>query len=64
MPINLPGQDRVTAKEVPDMKAEDIIKPMSIYEEYTDEEIMYWATPYFDELQAQKELQKKARENV
>jgi hypothetical protein len=63
MPINLPGQDRVTAREVPDMKAEDIIRPLSVFEEYTDEEIMYWATPYFDELQAQKELQKKAREN-
>ena len=33
--------------------------------DYTDDEIMYWSTPYYDELQAQKELRKqKAEDNV
>lgn len=46
--------------EVPDLKPEQIIAPLSVFEEMTDDEILYWSTPYYDELMAQKELQKQA----
>ena len=31
-------------------------------EELTDDELLYYATPYYDELQAQKELRKSMKE--
>lgn len=49
--------------EVPDLKPEQIIAPLPVFEELTDEEILYWATPYYDELQRKKELQKEAAKN-
>lgn len=42
-----------------DLKAEDIVTPMSVLDDISDEEIQYWASPYYDEIQAQKELRKK-----
>ena len=44
---------------IPEMKAEDIVKPLSVLDDYSEEEIKYWATPYFDELQARKKLDKE-----
>lgn len=49
------------AASVEEMKPEDIVKPMSILDEYTDEEIQYFATPFFDELMAKKEAQTKQK---
>ncbi len=44
------------SKAVPDMAPEDIVKPLSVLDELSNEEMLYWATPYYDELQAAKEL--------
>lgn len=46
---------------VPEEKAEALMKPLSPLDEYTDEEIQFYATPYFDELQARKEAQAKQK---
>lgn len=37
-----------------ELKAEDIVSPLSTLDQFTDEEMLYWASPYFDELQAKK----------
>lgn len=43
---------------VPELKPEEIVKPLSPFDGLSDEEILYYATPFFDELQAKKEAQK------
>jgi hypothetical protein len=49
---------------IPEKLAEELVKPMSVLDEMSSEEILYYATPYYDELQAQKEAhaQKLAEE--
>lgn len=42
-------------ENVPESKAEDIVKPLSVLDQMSDDEILYWSTPYYDELQAKKE---------
>lgn len=39
---------------VPEMKAEELLKPMSPFDELTDEEVLFWSTNHYDELQAKK----------
>jgi hypothetical protein len=41
---------------VPELKAEDIVKPLSVLDDISPEELKYYATPYYDELQEQKAL--------
>lgn len=43
------------AQEVPELKPEDIVKPMSVLDEITEQEMLYWAVPFFDEIQEAKE---------
>lgn len=43
-------------------KIEDIFKMGE--EELTDDEVLYWSTPYYDELQAQKEEKAKAKKET
>jgi hypothetical protein len=48
-------------------KAEDIVAPLSLFDQVSEDEILYWSSPYYDELQAQKEekqqrLQDEVRE--
>lgn len=38
-----------------DIDDKDLVVPPSPFDELTDEELLYYATPYFDELQAKKE---------
>lgn len=38
---------------------EALLKVLSPEPEYTDEEILFWSTPTFDEIQEQKELRNK-----
>lgn len=47
---------------VPEMKAEELVNPLSILDEFTEEEIIYYSSPYFHELQAQKEVQEKQKQ--
>ncbi len=46
---------------VPEMEAKDIVKPMSVLEDLTEDEILFWATPYYDQLQDQKAEQEQLR---
>jgi hypothetical protein len=46
-----------------EISAEELIKPLSSLDELTEEEVMYYSCPYFDELQARKKaLQDKQAE--
>lgn len=47
---------------VPELKAEDIVKPLSVLDEMSPEEILYYAVPHYDEIQAEKEAHKKKLE--
>lgn len=38
---------------------QELAKALDIMDDLTDDEILYWATPYFDELQAEKEMKKQ-----
>lgn len=44
--------------EVKDEPIEEIVKPLSALDDLSEHEILYYATPYFDEIQAKKEAQK------
>lgn len=52
--------EREKQNEVPEMKAEDIIKPLSPLDDIDEDEILYWSTPYYDELQARKHRQQES----
>jgi hypothetical protein len=43
-----------SSEPVPELKAEEIVKPLSAFDDLTEEEIMYYATPRYDEIQAEK----------
>lgn len=47
------------SKDVPELKPEDIVNPMSVLDDLDEDEIKYWATPYYDEIQAKKEMQRQ-----
>lgn len=49
--------------QVPESKAEDLLKPISLLDDITDEEILMWSSPYYDEMVAQKEAHKEAIKN-
>lgn len=46
----------VVAPKAPsgESKPEELVAPLSVFEEPTDDEILYYATPYYDVLQEQK----------
>ena len=46
---------------VEDLKAEEIISPLSVLDEPTEEEVKYYSTPYWDVLQARKEAEKNQK---
>lgn len=48
-------QNTSVSTEVKELKAEEIINPMSILDDLSEDEILYYSTPYYDELQAKKE---------
>lgn len=50
---------RETKIVVPDLKAAEIVVPISPFDDLSDEEILYWASPYYDDIQTRKEAQKK-----
>jgi hypothetical protein len=56
------GSVIVAKGEVQEMKAEDIIAPMSVFEELTDEDVLYWSSGYYDELQSKKRVKEATRE--
>lgn len=50
-------------REVPDLKAEEIVAPMSLMDELDEDDVLYWSTPFYDEIQARKEAMKQAKES-
>lgn len=47
---------------VEEQKPEDIVKPLSSFEELTDEEVLYYSSPYYDVLKAEKEAKTKQKQ--
>lgn len=39
---------------VPDLDAKDIVNPISFLDELSEDEVLYWSSPYYDDLQEQK----------
>lgn len=52
-----PNKPELSSKEI-----EDLMKALNPLSEYTDQELLYYSTPFFDELQLRKEHQKKLKE--
>lgn len=36
-----------------------LVNPMSVLDDYSDDEVLYYSTPYFDELQERKNLREQ-----
>ena len=53
------AETQILPSEVPDLEPKDIVAPG--FDEPTDEEILYWATPYYDELQERKKHREETR---
>jgi hypothetical protein len=51
---------KVPPKPMPIEEGKELISEYNPFPEYTDEEIIFWATPYFDELQEKKRQQQEA----
>lgn len=50
---------------VPDQKPEELVKPLSTFDEPDEQEVLYWSSPYYDTLMSQKEDQaRKKASNV
>ena len=50
-PVSLvPAQESIKDEPI-----EDVVVPLSVLDDYSEEEIKYFATPYFDELMAKKQ---------
>ncbi len=49
------------SNHVPDLTAEEIVNPLSVLDEMDDDEILYWSSPYYEEIQNKKELQKQMK---
>lgn len=61
MKFTLGNQVQPKPAYVEELKPEEMVKPLSVLDEYTDEEVLYWASSYFDELQMKKEAQTKQK---
>jgi hypothetical protein len=52
------------AEPIPeDIKPEQIINPLSVFDEMDEEMMTYYATPYYDELLAKREAMKAAKDS-
>lgn len=60
--FSLSPNAKKVASFVEEEKAEDLMKPLSAFDELTEEEIQYWSSPYYDELQAKKEAAKNQKQ--
>jgi hypothetical protein len=62
--IGLVAETKATLP-VPELKPEQIVVPLSVLDDLTEEEILYWSTPYYEEIQEQKAAQAaKAKEEL
>lgn len=53
-PFTAPVSHSTVPDAVPSLSAEELVKPMSVLDQMSEEEILYYATPHYDELQAKK----------
>lgn len=51
-------------ESIPELTAEQIIVPVSPFDGLDDDDLLYWATPYYDELQAKKAKLKPKEEEL
>lgn len=67
-PIVQPKPDKEQPRAigpVEDAKATDLIKPLSTFDEPSDEDVLYYATDYYDVLQAKKaDMEKRKKDGV
>lgn len=55
VPIELPEHE----DSIEGLDDDEMLQDLDVLEQFTDEEVLYWATPYYDELQRTKELKEK-----
>lgn len=51
--------ERSKKLEAQELKAEELVNPPSPFDELSDEEVLYYASPYFDEIQARKQAREE-----
>lgn len=51
--------DDPKSKTVPTLEAKDIVNPMSALDDLSEDEILYYATPYYDEMQHNKKIREQ-----
>lgn len=56
------GPVKAESAPVPEVKAQEIVTPASIFDDISPEELLYYSTPHYDELQAKKAAHMKALE--
>jgi hypothetical protein len=59
-PVTRPA---IEPDDTTELKAEEIVAPISVLDDLSEEEIMYYHSPYYDELQARKEQRQKEIES-
>ncbi len=57
--MQLSTDDNKKPVTVPDLPADKIVKPLSVLDQFTDEEILFYSTSRFEDLLAEKEAQKE-----
>lgn len=56
---HIPIKPKIIEYSDAELTAEDLVSPMSPLDDLNDEEMLYWATPHFDEMQEQKKLREQ-----
>lgn len=56
------AEEEKIEKQMTEAEQQAVIKAFEKDDAYTDEEILYWATPYFDELQDKKNKQQHKKD--
>lgn len=50
------------AKEItysPELKSDELVSPLSAFDELSDDEVLFYSSPYYNDLQIEKEKQNK-----
>lgn len=49
-------------EDVSDLKAEDIVTPSSPFDELSEDEILYWSVPHYDQIQSLRDQQQRLKD--
>jgi hypothetical protein len=60
--FHIAPQTQITHRPNEELKGEDLISPLSAFDEPDEDEVLYYSSPYYEEIQYQRELQKKREE--